>query len=323
MAELSDLEIIAARGELYRFIRNYFESSNVREVEVPLLAEHATTDPQLISFYAKGNSGSAFLQTSPEFFLKRLLARFPYSVFSITKAFRDEESGRRHNPEFSMLEWYQMGFRLEQIIEDCVKLIKGCLATGDTAVQCQKIIETPVIYETYQSLFAKHLHINPHQTNLAELQSLVEAHTSYQGQCDSVDEALQLLLSTVIEPRFGAGISVLSDFPVSQAALAEIELDDNGQQVAKRFELYIGDMEIANGYQELCDADELARRFAEDNKKRAAANKPEIAPDLALLDALKSGLPACSGVSIGLDRLLMAKVGAKDIRSVMLFPWHH
>lgn len=323
MADLPEIEVISARGELYRSVRSYFQSAGVQEVEVPLLAANATTDPQLISFAVKCNSGSAFLQTSPEFFLKRLLVSFPYSIFTITKAFRDEEKGSRHNPEFSMLEWYRVDFQLEQIIEDTVNLIKHCLAANGSPPQSQSIASTPVVYETYESVFAKYLHINPHQTHLDELQPLVEEHTSYQGQCESADEALQLLLCTVIEPNFGSGINVLSNFPVSQAALAETGLDKDGQKVAKRFELYIGDMEIANGYQELRNAEELARRFAIDNEMRIASGKAEVVPDTALLDALKAGLPACSGVSIGLDRLLMARLNVADINSVLLFPWHH
>ena len=331
------LKLLSARADLYRDIRAYFETQDVLEVEVPVLASSATTDPQLSSFEVRGSIGQHYLQTSPEYFLKRLLCSVSQSVFTITKAFRDEEQGRRHNPEFSMLEWYRLDFDLDKIISDTLALVLFCLREADDpevsieipaetlaeilAETPAKIAELPVVYETYQSLFRKHLDIDPHRVELDELQALVSARTSYEEVCVSIDEALQLLLALVIEPSFGPGITILADFPASQAALAEIETSDSGHKIAKRFELYIGQVEIANGYQELRDAEELANRFAQDNQMRLAAGRPEIKPDDQFLQAMQQGLPRCAGVSIGLDRLLMAKLKETHIDSVLLFPW--
>ena len=330
------LNQLRARADLYRDIRSYFESQGVLEVEVPVLASSATTDPQLNSFEVEGSLGRRFLQTSPEHYLKRLLCSLPHSIFTIAKAFRDEEQGQRHNPEFSMLEWYRLDFDLEQIVGDTLALILFCMGRldaceGDAVKQKgidphseggnRDIADLPVVFETYQSIFLKHFGINPHEVELSELQSLVSCQTSYQDPCFSIDEALQLLLAMVIEPSFGSVITVLTDFPASQAALAEIETNDSGCRVAKRFELYIGQMEIANGYQELRDAEELAQRFAQDNRLRIAMGKPQVIPDHLLLEAMQRGLPPCAGVSIGLDRLLMARLKEAKIDSVLTFPW--
>lgn len=310
MGRPNALEIIRARSDLYRLIREYFEQSAVLEVEVPLIGSQGITDPQIESFRVSGKSSEGFLQTSPEFFLKRLLAETHASCYAITKAFRDEEQGRRHNPEFSMLEWYRVGFGLEAIIQDCVDLVQKCLES-----------ERQVQYETYSSIFAKHFNIDPHRVGLQELQPLITERTSFTGSCESVTEALQLLLVSVIEPKFEEGITVLRDFPVAQAALAQIGVNDAGHKVAKRFELYLEGVELANGYEELIDPVEQRARFDQDNLDRKKSGKPVQPIDEKLLGALEKGLPDCSGVSIGLDRLLMAKLGLDDIESAVLFPW--
>tara|TARA_B110000483_G_scaffold226488_1_gene287235 strand:+ start:51991 stop:52926 length:936 start_codon:yes stop_codon:yes gene_type:complete len=308
MNDLSHLELISARMDLYQCIRQYFGESRVLEVEVPLLGAGATTDPQINSFRVASTSGSRYLQSSPEYFLKRLLTDISRSIFTITKAFRDEEFGGKHNPEFSMLEWYRLDAKLDEIIEDTLKLVGRYLG------------ELPVVRETYHSVFQRHLQINPHQTSIQDLQALVEKNTSYKQDCVSVDEALQFLLCTLIEPQFESGITILSDFPVNQAALAEIEQDDHGQLVAKRFELYLGQTELANGYQELTDPDEQRLRFEQDNLMRAKLGRKVHQLDEALLNAM-AGMPSCSGVAMGLDRLLMAKLGIDEIEKVLLFPW--
>lgn len=308
--QLTNLEIISARMDLYRNIRDYFEQSNVLEVEVPLLAKAGTTDPQIESFRVVGQSSRSYLQTSPEFFLKRLLSEIHHSCFCITKAFRDEEQGKNHNPEFSMLEWYRVEFDLDDIVEDCLDLVQLCLGQREH-----------VFRETYSSLFQKHLNIDPHNIELKNLVPLVKQHTSYQGSCESVSEALQLLLSAVIEPTF-AGLTLVRDFPVDQAALARLGEDQSGQLVAQRFEIYFGNIELANGYLELTDVEEQRSRFELDNKIRRQIDRPSMQLDEGLLDAMKVGLPDCSGVSIGLDRLLMARLGLRQIDEVLLFPWN-
>jgi elongation factor P--(R)-beta-lysine ligase len=314
MKDLSLRQVIAARVELYRTIRSYFEESDleesdVLEVEIPLLGHAGTTDPQINSFEVTGQNEARYLQSSPEFLLKRLLVEIRQSCFCITKAFRDEEHGRIHNPEFSMLEWYRVDFDLDAIIEDSLALIQKCLGRRES-----------VCRETYRSLFQKHLNIDPHGVELEHLQLLVEQHTSYREQCLSTSEALQLLLSMVIEPKL-KGLTVIRDFPLDQAALAKAGTDELGQEVAFRFEIYFEQMELANGYYELVDALEQRQRFEQDNQVRQKMGRSTLQIDESLLQAMERGLPDCSGVSIGLDRLLMAKLEQRNIDSVLLFPW--
>lgn len=307
---LTSVQLISERMALYRDIRSYFNQRAVLEVEVPLLGRAGTTDPQIASFRVEGNSGKSYLQSSPEFFLKRLLADIRHSCFSIGKAFRDEEQGARHNPEFSMLEWYRVGFDLDALIQECLEVI--CLGLGRAE---------PVRIASYQSLFQGYFRINPHRVTLAEVQPLVRRHTSYREECVSVAEALQLLLCQVIEPEF-TGLTVVRDFPADQAALARVEADDSGQPVARRFEIYLDATELANGYQELTDAEEQHRRFEDDNRSRQAAGRETVEIDQTLLRAMtEPGLPECCGVSIGLDRLLMARLGLFHIEDALLFPW--
>ncbi len=310
MSNLSPLEVSSARMDLYQAVRDYFSQSGAIEVEVPLLAAKTTTDPHINSFLVDGTSGLRYLQSSPEFFLKRLLSDNPQSIFTITKAFRDEEFGGNHNPEFSMLEWYRLDFKLADIIEDTLTLVRQYL--GDL----------PLVRETYFSIFQRYLQLDPHQASLQDLQELVVQHTNYGHDCVSVEEALQLLLTECIEPQFQPGITVLSEFPVSQAALSEVEPDANGRFVAKRFEIYLGKVELANGYQELTDSLEQRSRFERDNLIRQKLGRATQALDEALLEAMDPSLPPCSGVSIGLDRLLMAKLDLEHIDSVLLFPWN-
>lgn len=294
---------------MYQTIRQYFDQSQMLEVEVPLLGIAATTDPHINSLAVQTSAGSRYLQSSPEFFLKRLLVGIQRSCFCITKAFRDEEHGKNHNPEFSMLEWYRVGFDLDAIIDESLELIQLCLPGHQQVVR-----------ETYKSLFLRHLNINPHTVELAQLQPLVAQHSSYEKPCESVSEALQILLSSVIEPRF-SGLTVVAEFPAAQAALARLDLDRSGQLVAQRFEIYLDQLELVNGYHELLDAEEQRRRFEFDNQQRQKMGRPQMQFDEALLGALQQGLPDCSGVSIGLDRLLMARLGLNRIEDVLLFPW--
>ena len=302
-------EVVLARMAMYQAIRQYFEQSQVIEVEVPLLGVAGTTDPQINSLEVQAITGNRYLQSSPEFFLKRLLVDIQRSCFCITKAFRDEEHGKNHNPEFSMLEWYRVGFDLDAIVDESLKLIQLCLPGNQQVVR-----------ETYKSLFQRHLNIDPHNVELEQLQTLVSQCSSYQTPCESVSEALQLLLSSVIEPKF-SGLTVVTAFPVDQAALARIDVDPSGQLVAERFEIYLDQAELANGYHELLDAGEQRKRFAFDNKQRQKMGRPQMEFDEALLGAMQRGLPDCSGVSIGLDRLLMARLGVNRIEDVLLFPW--
>lgn len=306
----STAQLIEARASLYRRLRAYFESTGALEVEVPVIGRAAATDVALQSFPVTSPVlGAHYLQTSPEFFLKRLLARMPRSIYCITKAFRDEEQGRLHNPEFSMLEWYRVSCDLEGILADTLALVAAALGPVDVR-QC-----------SYANLFAQYLNLDPHRVELAELHQLVRRHTSYDGEIQDRDEALQLLLNQVIEPQFDTEFTLIYHYPQGQAALARLTRDDQGREVAERFELYWRQMELANGYRELIDADEQARRFTADNRARASRGLPQMPADQKLIDALAAGLPECAGVSIGLDRLLACQLGRQSIEDLLLFPW--
>lgn len=281
------------------------------EVETPLLGSAGTTDLQIESFVVKTPEGDRYLQTSPEFFLKRLLVQHGRSIFSLGKVFRCAEQGRWHNPEFSMLEWYRVGFDLNQIMDDTIALVRHCL--GQPELRALKV--------SYRSLFERHFQIDPHSAGVNQLQDLVTRHTSYQSVLTDRNEGLQLLMSQVIEPGFDRHLTLVHDFPVGQAALARIHQVE-GQEVAARFELYYGALELANGYYELTDADEQALRFEQDRIGRVELGLPAVPADHALIEAMRLGLPDCAGVSIGLDRLLAVQLGANNLESLLPFDWN-
>ena len=303
------------RAELYRRIRDYFQSQGVLEVEVPVLGRSSALDPHLASMSLQSLGSTYYLQTSPELFMKRLLAQGSGSIFSIGKAFREAEVSSRHNPEFSMLEWYRVDYSLEQLMDDVSSLLRTLMPS--------------IEFKTfrYLDLFEEHLGINPHSCSDKSLYPLVQAHTSYSGELDRAS-CLDLLMTQVIEPNFQGQSVFVVDFPVCQAAMSQIVTDQDGNRVAKRFELYMLDMELANGYLELIDEQEQRKRFQQDREFRQAQGLPPIPEDKAFLKALKQGMPKCAGVALGLDRLLWVcdqlQTGVKndiDLSSYISFPW--
>lgn len=277
------------------------------EVETPLLCQHGVSDPYIDSFECQGR----YLQTSPEYAMKRLLAAGSGAIFQICKAFRLEEAGRQHNPEFSLLEWYRPGFDHHALMGEVDELLKQVLGYRES----QSL--------SYRDCFLTHTGIDPHQANRDQLaayaqQQGVPLHTP--ENITDMDTWLQLILAHCIEPKLGKKVPCfLYDYPASQAALAKIT--DTEPPVAKRFEVYYQGVELANGFHELTSAEEQALRFTENNCKRRHQHKPEVPPDSFLIAALTSGLPDSAGVALGLDRLLMLKLGLPDIRSVISFGW--
>jgi lysyl-tRNA synthetase class 2 len=355
-----DLAAIVARAELLRTIREFFYARQVLEVETPLLATTAITDPFLVPVKAalshlhssngnsNGNSnGSAthtsnlssslsanswyYLQTSPEFAMKRILAAYQnQSIYQICKAFRDEESSRQHNLEFTMLEWYRVGFTDSDLMVEVDVLLQQTLACAPA----QKL--------SYAEVFWQYLKINPHTATLAELHAIAK-----QQQIDvvnqstlSADDLLNLLFSYVIQPNLtGAAPFIIYNYPKSQAALAKLRIvstertlandvanddthDNNAthDMVAARFEVFYRGIELGNGYYELQDSNEQQRRFLQDNQLRQQLNLPIMPIDTKLIAALEAGLPECAGIAIGVDRLLMAKLGSDSLQQVMAFP---
>lgn len=293
-------------------IRQFFSEREVLEVETPLLGRYSVTDPHMAVIEAVSpglDRAEYFLQTSPEYAMKRLLAAGSGPIYQICKAFRQGEQGSRHNPEFSMLEWYRPGFDHWQLMDEVAELLALVLQVDS----CQRL--------SYRQVFESALGVDPHATNCEQLEELARTHLDIQMDSDSRDDWLNLLLAELIEPTLGQDAPVfIYDYPATQAALARVEVDEAGVPVARRFELYCQGVELANGYFELLDAGEQRKRFQQDQDQRSRMKRPARAVDLNLMAAMEQGLPSCAGVALGLDRLLMLLAGAKHIDEVLAFP---
>jgi elongation factor P--(R)-beta-lysine ligase len=296
---------------MLRQARSFFRSRGVLEVDTPALSRVTTSDPNIESFRIAGpREGTLYLQTSPESFMKRLLADGYPDIYAICRVFRDGESGRIHQPEFTMVEWYRHGFGLDEMIEETVAFIAH-------------VLQQPVLAEAdtldYETAFGRFTGIEPFSASLDELADAAGADTDLRESIGADRDAwLDLLLSTRVAPNFAdRQLTVLRHFPVSQAALARTCPADD--RVADRFEVFYGAMELANGFVELRDPDEQRRRMHTDLASRRASAQRPVPLDEPLLAALESGLPACAGVAAGFERLLMLATGAEDIRDVITF----
>jgi lysyl-tRNA synthetase class 2 len=308
----ASLDLLRQRAELLALVRQFFAARGVLEVETPLLAQYSVTDPymEVITAVNPQHSGADyFLQTSPEYAMKRLLAAGSGPIYQLAKVFRRGEKGSRHNPEFSMLEWYRPGFEQTQLMDEIADLLAVVSITGP----CQRL--------SYREVFVDALGVDPHSSNCQQLAAIARAQLDVQMESDQRDDWLNLLLAELIEPQLGATAPVfIYDYPATQAALARVTEDDQGVPVARRFELYYRGIELANGYDELTDVVEQRRRFEQDQLLRARMNKPAREADPRLLAAVAQGLPACAGVALGFDRLLMLASGASHIDQVLAFP---
>ncbi|KJD19651.1 poxB regulator PoxA [Vreelandella aquamarina] len=305
------------RARLIATVRAFFAARGIWEVETPVLGQGGSTDVHLVSLssLARTDKGQRklWLQTSPEFHMKRLLAADSGPIFQLAKSFRDGEVGTRHNIEFTMLEWYRPGFTLAQLIEETTALVEHVLPQSPG----------PVVYYRYRELFHRHLEVDPFTTSLVTLRALAAERGNMSAQAlaeEGRDTCLDLLMGMVIEPTLGQQeLSVVVDYPASQAALARRHQDADGEWVASRFELYLNGIELANGYDELTDAEEQRQRFDADNAERRRLGLPEVDVDAHLLAALEQGLPASSGVALGLDRLIQLALGKTRLEEVLAF----
>ena len=306
------IEQLRRRAELLATIRRFFAARDVLEVETPLLASTGITDPSIEPLTVERGVSlpqSRYLQTSPEYAMKRLLAAYGDPVFQIARAFRDGEVGSRHNPEFTLLEWYRPGFDHHRLMTEVAELLVACI--GDREVQ--KI--------SYRQLFLDRLQLDPFTVPVTQLRQVAGRHLDVTSLDGDRDMWLDLLLSHVLEPQLvNQGLCFIYDYPASQAALARI-VEADGALVGQRFELYVDGLELANGYFELTDATEQRRRFEQDNARRRERGQTERPLDERLLAALAHGMPECSGVALGVDRLLMLASGVSDIRDVLVFDW--
>ncbi|WP_394176554.1 elongation factor P--(R)-beta-lysine ligase [Thalassotalea litorea] len=311
------IETLKARADFIAQIRLFFAQRQVMEVETPALSQATVTDIHLQSFATElaanvsssSHQQALYLQTSPEFSMKRLLAAGSGPIYQICKAFRNEEQGRFHNPEFTMLEWYRPGFDHRQLMTEIDELMQRLLATKPAQVM------------TYQQAFMETLNIDPLTSSCDGLKQVISKHQLMadwlENETDE-DTLLQFIFNSLIEPVIGQDRPCfVYHFPASQAALAKLDPEDN--RVARRFELYYRNMELANGFDELTDANEQKQRFEQDNCQRQARNLATRPIDKRLLAALQQGLPDCAGVAIGIDRLLMLKLDKSHINQVLSF----
>jgi len=315
------LTVLQRRAALLAEVRRFFALNGVLEVETPLLSRAANTDPAIQSMICGyhgppyADSQTLYLHTSPEFAMKRLLAAGSGAIYQVCKVFRDGERGSNHNPEFSLLEWYRPAFSLMQLMQELAQLL------GKISRQLiDKNIATQFI--TYRDLFLQTLAIDPLLASNAELADKA-AQQGIDIHCDSSlqrDDWLNLLMTHVLEPAMEKDcMTFVYHYPASQASLAQITDDD--PPVAERFECFVGGMELANGFHELRDSEQQRQRFEADNQRRKQLQHAIMPLDENFLSALQDGLPDCSGVAVGLDRLLMWLYDAKNIDEILAFPW--
>lgn len=311
-------EVLRQRADFFKQIRAFFDKRGVMEVDVPLLYSGVATDPYLEAFSVSctnNNENVRYLQTSPEYPMKRLLAAGTGPIYYLGKAFRKGEIGARHNPEFTILEWYRPEWDHMRLVHEVERLFYELLGS-EVAEQY-----------TYQGLFEARFKVNPHIAATDELREIAFLHGwADRSPAPDLDRNswLDLLFTRGIEPQLGHTCPViLTDFPISQASLArarQVEGQPN-YMVAERFEFYYKGLEVANGYHELTCPNEQRSRFEADLADRKKLGYAPLPLDHALLTALSNGFPPCAGVAVGVDRLLMLKLDERNIAKVLSFAW--
>ena len=311
-----DLRALKARAKLYQQIRQFFEQRDVLEVETPILSQAGVTDVHLASIQAQrhlqGKKLTHYLQTSPEFAMKRLLASGSGAIYQICKVFRDDEHGREHNSEFTMLEWYRPHFSLKDLMFEVTDLLNVVLAERFGDVR-------PTVL-SYKHAFIDRLDLNPLKATLSELKDAAHRVGINLDLGDDRLAYIDLLFSHMVEPSLGFDTPVfLTDFPPELASLAKTKIDEDGELVAARFELYIEGLELANAYDELIDAAVLRSRFQADNAEREKLGLHVMPIDEYLLTALPN-MSECAGIALGIDRLLMVVMNQMKLEKVITFP---
>lgn len=301
------LDTLVQRANILASIRAFFQTRGYLEVETPIMAKFGVTDVYLSNIKATFRHQSYCLQTSPEYHMKRLLAAGSGPIFQLARVFRDDELGRWHNPEFTLLEWYQLGIDHHALMAEMDALLQSVL-------HC-----SPLVKKTYQQVFQDVCYIDPFTASIDQFKAVLqrfELDNVLDNDEEDRDQYLFLLMSHVVEPAFAKQPYPLAiyDFPPSQAALAKL---NNG--VAERFEIYFRGVELANGFHELTDANAQIARFEQDIVTRKEKGLPEVQADTFLIKALQAGLPACSGVAMGIDRLLALALQKTTIADVLAF----
>jgi lysyl-tRNA synthetase class 2 len=289
--------------------REFFASRKVLEVDTPIVVNSPVTDVHIHSAEVRfpDSQGRYFLHTSPEYAMKRLLAAGSGDIFQICHVVRGLERGRLHNAEFTLIEWYRIGFSLEQLMDEVAALVAGLLANHKSTERL-----------TYREAFLRELNLDPFAASLSELQGAARA-AGFEHSAADRDELLDMLMATRVGPNLGRNaLTFVHRYPASQAALAQLDAGD--PRCALRFELYGDGVELANGFKELASSTEQRARFAQDVRERRRRGLPQLAIDESLLAALEHGLPECAGVALGFDRVAMLASGAQHIDEVLSFP---
>ena len=290
------------RARIFREIREFFHRRDVLEVHTPIVSSGGIFDPAIENIQT---TEGRYLQASPEFQMKRLLAWTPQSIYQIAPAFRDGENGRWHNPEFILLEWYRPGFGVSDLITEVRDLVDHILGSTEYATF------------TVQTLLDSHFGIDYRLADEEQLRVIVDHIGLYSRQ--SRKDMLDFLIGRALEETREDRVFI-TEYPPELAALARIS-ERGGSRFAERFELVVSGIELANGYNELLNADELVQRVVTDSEQKQLAGLPEMAPDSRLINAMKKGLPQCAGVALGLDRLVALALHVSSIGDVMAFPW--
>lgn len=302
-----NLTALHERARLYQQVRVFFAERSVLEVETPALSQAGNTDPFIDSFSVNTGAGLRWLHTSPEYPMKRLLAAGSGDIYQLCKVWRKDESGRRHNPEFTMLEWYRVGFSYQQLMQEVADLLHTVIPH----------LQQPPRFITYRDAFLESLHLDPHSADEVTLAACAHVHGINIDSEMPLQAWRDLLLTHCVETHFPTGqLTFLYHYPASQSALAKVE-NNNGTRVAQRFEVYLGALELGNGYQEQTDATHNRQILEQD----AQARGNDIPVDERFLAALQTGLPECAGVAIGIDRVLMCRMQVNDLKQVIAFPW--
>lgn len=311
----ASLEVIRKRAQMLVRVREHFSSQGVIEVQTPLLAAAAPSDPQIEPIPAQPAGGPArWLQTSPEFAMKRLLAAGVGDCYQVCPVFRDGEAGRMHGPEFTMIEWYRVGFSAADLRRD----VEGLLQSATRELRPL----APARTLTYREAIREACGIDCRATDAAAVRAALAARgvVPADDRGWDLDAWLDLLVGTVVGPALGRDApAFVTDYPPAQASLARLGTDAGGTAVAERFELYLDGVELANGFRELGDAAEQRRRFEQDLGTRRRRGQRLAPLDERLLAALEHGLPDCAGVALGFDRLVMVALGLPDLASAMCF----
>lgn len=310
----ASLDALRIRARLMDAVRAHFRETGALEVDTPALSSAGATDPNLHSLATRVTGRRAWLHTSPEFPMKRLLAAGAGDIWQAARVFRGGEAGRWHNPEFTLIEWYRVGRDYHWLMEEVGGLI-GRLLGGTRRAGPRRT--------TYRRAFVEHAGLDPFEADRSRLVALAESLGLGRQDAAAADRTglLDMIGSLRVYPRLGhGGVELLHDFPADQAALARIR--DGDPPVAERFEAFVDGMELANGFGELTDADEQRRRFENERAHRRRLGLPDVAPDERLLAAMEAGLPECSGVALGFDRLAALAAGAGSLDHVIAFPFH-